>query len=291
MSNNKNCLQEIIFSLQKFWSDYGCIIVQPYDNEVGAGTFNPNTFLAVQGCKPWKVAYVQPSRRPTDGRYGENPNRLYRHHQFQVIIKPSPENIQEIYLKSLEAIGIDLQKHDIRFEEDDWESPTLGATGLGWQILCDGTEITQFTYFQQVAGIELSPISVELTYGLERITAFIQNRKHVMDIEWVDNISYGDVLKRYEYELSKYSFEVADIETHWTMFNLAEKECHNALQNKLALAGYEWLMKCSHWFNVLDARGAISVTERTGYITRIRNLAKECSDVYLAESKAKETTK
>lgn len=273
-------LQEIIFRLQKYWSDYGCVIAQPYDHEVGAGTFHPCTFFGVQGPDPWKVAYVQPSRRPTDGRYGDNPNRLYQHHQFQAIIKPSPVNAQEIYLKSLEAIGIDVRNHDLRFEEDDWESPTLGATGLGWQILCDGTEISQFTYFQQMAGYEMRPVTLELTYGLERIAAFVQGKDHVMDIEWTRGVTYRDMRKLYEYEMSGYSFDCADVARHWQHFNMAREEVAAALKAGLPYAGYEWLMNCSHWFNVLDARGAISVTERTAFIGMIRSMALACAKSY-----------
>jgi glycyl-tRNA synthetase alpha chain len=274
-------LQNIILSLQRYWGDYGCVLAQPYDMEVGAGTFHTATFFGVLGPEPWKVAYVQPSRRPTDGRYGDNPNRLYQHHQFQVIVKPSPADAQELYLESLRTIGIDTRHHDIRFEEDDWESPTLGATGLGWQVLCDGTEITQFTYFQQMAGYELHPVSLEYTYGLERIAAFIQGVDHVLDIEWVEGVSYRQLRKAVEYQLSAYSFEAASIERHWQLFNLAEEECWNALEHKLVLPAYEWLLKCSHWFNVLDARGAISVTERTGYIGRIRTMARACAETYI----------
>ena len=273
-------LQEIIFRLQKYWSDYGCEIVQPYDHEVGAGTFHPCTFFGVQGPDPWKVAYVQPSRRPTDGRYGDNPNRLYQHHQFQAIIKPSPVNAQEVYLKSLEAIGIDPRVHDLRFEEDDWESPTLGATGLGWQILCDGTEISQFTYFQQMAGFEMKPVTLELTYGLERIAAFVQGKDHVMDIEWTEGVTYRDMRKMFEYELSDYSFSHASMERHWQFFKQAEAECKETLEAKIPYAAYEWLMNCSHWFNVLDARGAISVTQRTAFIGMIRSMALSCAKCY-----------
>jgi glycyl-tRNA synthetase alpha chain len=279
-------LQNIILGLQRYWGEYGCVLAQPYDMEVGAGTFHTATFFGVLGPEPWKVAYVQPSRRPTDGRYGDNPNRLYQHHQFQVIVKPSPADAQELYLESLRAIGIDTRHHDIRFEEDDWESPTLGATGLGWQVLCDGTEITQFTYFQQMAGYELQPVSIEYTYGLERIAAFIQGVDHVLDIEWVEGVTYGQMRTQVEYEFSAYSFDGADIERHWQFFNLAEQECRHALDRNLVLPAYEWLLKCSHWFNILDARGAISVTERTGYIARIRAMARACAETYLDERTA-----
>ena len=282
MKQERPTLQNIILALQRYWGGYGCVLSQPLDQEVGAGTFHPHTFFGVLGREPWKVAYVQPSRRPADGRYGDNPNRLYQHHQFQVIVKPSPPDAQAIYLDSLRAIGIDTRHHDIRFEEDDWESPTLGATGLGWQVLCDGTEITQFTYFQQVAGYELQPVSLELTYGLDRIAAFIQGVNHVMDIEWVEGVTYRSLRKRFEYQLTSYSFHGASVERHWQLFNIAEQECRDQLAAKLVYPAYEWLLKCSHWFNMLDARGAISVTERTGYIARIRAMAKECAQAYLA---------
>ena len=281
MTTTAMTLQDIILSLQRYWGGLGCVLAQPYDNEVGAGTFHTATFFGVLGPAPWKVAYVQPSRRPSDGRYGDNPNRLYQHHQFQVVLKPSPPDAQELYLKSLKVIGIDTRHHDLRFEEDDWESPTLGATGLGWQVLCDGTEISQFTYFQQMAGYEMKPVSVEYTYGLERIAAFIQGVDHVMDVEWVRGVTYRDLKKRFEFELTDYSFDGANIERHWQLFNAAEQECRDTLARKLALPAYEWLLKCSHWFNILDARGAISVTERTGYITRIRAMARECAAAYL----------
>jgi len=284
MAMTTRSLQEIILALQQYWGRLGCVLAQPFDAEVGAGTFHTATFFGVLGPGPWKVAFVQPSRRPSDGRYGENPNRLYQHHQFQVIIKPSPPDAQELYLKSLKAIGIDVRHHDLRFEEDDWESPTLGATGLGWQVLCDGTEITQFTYFQQMAGFELNPVSVEYTYGLERIAAFIQGVNHVMDVQWADGVTYGALKKRLEAELSAYSFDGADIARHWQLFNAAEEESRSALARHLALPAYEWLLKCSHWFNILDARGAISVTERTGYIGRIRAMARDCATEYLTQT-------
>lgn len=282
MTQHQDTFYSLLCTLQNYWSGHGCSIALPYDMPMGAGTFHPCTFFAVLGSDPWRVAYAQPSRRPTDGRYGENPNRLYQHTQFQVILKPSPDTAQELYLESLRAIGIDTRAHDIRFEEDDWESPTLGATGLGWQVLCDGTEITQFTYFQQVAGIDLSPISVELTYGLERIAAFVQGVDHVMDIAYADNVCYRDMKKECEHAMSAYCFQSASVERHWQLFTLAEQECQNALDNKLALPAYEWLLQCSNWFNVLDARGAISVAERTRYIARIRAMARACARTHLA---------
>ena len=276
--------QEIILRLQKYWSEKGCIICQPYDIEKGAGTFNPMTFFGALGPKPHAAAYVEPSRRPTDGRYGENPNRLYQHHQFQVIIKPVPYNIQEFYLKSLEYIGIVLAEHDIRFVEDDWESPTLGATGLGWEVWLDAMEITQYTYFQQIGGIELDPISVELTYGLERIAMFLQGKDNVYDVVWggdeANPVLYKDIRHKFEYEFSKYSFEDADIDLHFKLFRDYEKECSLLLEKKLVRPAYDYVLKASHTFNVLDARNAISVTERVGYIALIRNLARRCAELY-----------
>ena len=274
--------QEIILKLQKFWSDQGCVILQPYDLEVGAGTFHPATTLRSLGPKPWKAAYVQPSRRPTDGRYGENPNRLQHYYQFQVIIKPSPEDVQKLYLKSLSSIGINYQDHDIRFVEDDWESPTLGASGLGWEVWCDGMEVTQFTYFQQMAGFECKPVSAEITYGLERLAMFIQGKKSVFDIEWnKDGVTYDQVFKQSEKEFSAYNFEHANTDNLLTIFNFAETECKSLLEKNLCLPAYDQCLKASHTFNLLDARGVISVSERAGYITRIRNLAKGCGEVWL----------
>lgn len=275
--------QDIILKLQKFWNEKGCIIGNPYDIETGAGTFNPNTFLMSLGPEPWDVAYVEPSRRPKDGRYGENPNRVYQHHQFQVIMKPSPDNIQEMYLESLKELGIDATEHDIRFVEDDWESPTLGAWGLGWEVWLDGQEITQFTYFQQVGGLELEVVPVEITYGLERIALAIQKKDSVFDLEWTKGVKYGDMRFQFEYEFSKYSFEIADMDMHFDMFNKFEKEAERILEKNLVLPAYDCVLKCSHFFNVLDARGAISTTERMSYILRVRNLAKRCAEIYVAE--------
>ena len=283
-NKKKNFLsfQEITMSLQKFWSKYGCVILQPYDIEVGAGTFHPATTLRSLGPKPWKAAYVQPSRRPTDGRYGENPNRLQHYYQYQVILKPSPENVKQLYLKSLNAIGIDVKKHDIRFIEDDWESPTLGATGLGWEVWCDGMEITQFTYFQQMASVECKPVPVELTYGLERICMFVQGKKNVFDIEWnEEGVKYKDIFFRSEKEFSAYNFEFANTETLLKNFELAEIECKSLLEKNLALPAYDQCLKASHFFNLLDARGVIGVAERTGFIGRIRELAKGSGEVWL----------
>ena len=273
--NKTLSFQDIIMNLQKFWGKYGCLILQPYDIEVGAGTFHPATTLRSLGPKPWKAAYVQPSRRPTDGRYGENPNRLQHYYQFQVIIKPSPKDIKQTYLKSLASIGIDTKKHDIRFVEDDWESPTLGAAGLGWEVWCDGMEVTQFTYFQQMTGIECKPVPVELTYGLERLCMFVQGKKNVYDLDWNnEGVKYKEVFFQAEKEFSAYNFEFANTETLLKNFEFAELECKALLEKKLALPAYDQCLKASHIFNLLDARGVIGVAERTGYINRIRELAK-----------------
>jgi len=270
-------------ALEKYWADRGCVIQQPYDLEVGAGTFNPATLLRALGPEPWSVAYVEPSRRPTDGRYGENPNRLCHYYQYQVIIKPSPIEIQDMYLGSLEALGIDHLDHDIRFVEDDWESPTLGASGLGWEVWLDGMEITQFTYFQQAGSIRLDPISVEITYGLERICMYLQEKDNVYDLMWNDSITYGDVHKKGEWELSVYHFEEADVEMLVRAFDMYEKESLRISDKGLVLPAYDYCLKCSHTFNILDARGAIGVTERTHYIDRIRNLARLVSKNYVAQ--------
>ncbi len=274
--------QNLIFNLQKFWDKQGCIILQPYDLEVGAGTFHPATTLRSLGPKPWKAAYVQPSRRPTDGRYGKNPNRLQHYYQYQVIIKPSPKDIKQMYLKSLAAIGIDSKDHDIRFVEDDWESPTLGAAGLGWEVWCDGMEITQFTYFQRMTGIDCKPISVELTYGLERICMFVQGKKNVFDIDWNDDgVKYKDVYLQSEKEFSAYNFDYANTDSLLRNFEIAEKECKSLLEKKLPLPAYDQCLKASHIFNLLDSRGVIAVAERTGYINRIRDLAKGTGSAWL----------
>ena len=278
--------QEIIFSLQNFWSKQGCVILQPYDLEVGAGTFHPATTLRSLGPDPWKTAYVQPSRRPTDGRYGENPNRLQHYYQFQVLIKPSPKDIQKLYLKSLTALGIIYKNHDIRFVEDDWESPTLGASGLGWEVWCDGMEITQFTYFQQMAGYECKPVSVEITYGLERICMFIQSKDSVYDLDWNDQgTKYKDIYLRSEKEYSAYNFEYANTDTLLQTFIGVENECNNLYEKKLCLPAYDQCLKASHIFNLLDSRGIISVTERANYINRIRSLTKKCGELWLEQPK------
>jgi glycyl-tRNA synthetase alpha chain len=275
--------QELILALENFWAEYGCIIQQPYDIEVGAGTSNPATFLRVLGPEPWNVAYVEPSRRPADGRYGENPNRLQHYYQYQVILKPSPIDIQEIYLKSLESFGVDPLKHDIRFVEDDWESPTLGAWGLGWEVWLDGLEITQFTYFQQAGGIELKPVSGELTYGIERIAMFLQAVDNVYDLKWNDEVTYGDVHHKGEVEWSIHNFEEADIPLQLRLFDEYERESLRLIEKGLVLPAYDYCLKCSHTFNILDARGAISVTERTHFIGRVRNLARRVAERYLQQ--------
>ena len=278
--------QDTILNLQKYWSKHGCIILQPYDIEVGAGTFHPATTLRSLGVKPWKTAYVQPSRRPTDGRYGENPNRLQHYYQFQVLIKPSPNNIKKLYLNSLSSIGIKHQEHDIRFVEDDWESPTLGAAGLGWEVWCDGMEVTQFTYFQQMAGIECNPISVELTYGLERLCMFTQGKKNVFDLAWNnEGVLYKDVFHQAEKEFSKYNFEIANTNNLFKIFDMLEDEAKSLADNKLSLPSYDQCLKASHVFNILDARGVISVAQRAKYIARIRDLVKVVGQVWLESQK------
>ena len=278
--------QDTILNLQKYWITQGCVVLQPYDIEVGAGTFHPATTLRSLGSKPWRAAYVQPSRRPADGRYGENPNRLQHYYQFQVIIKPSPKEIKKLYLNSLLKIGIDYREHDIRFVEDDWESPTLGAAGLGWEVWCDGMEITQFTYFQQMAGIECKPVSVELTYGLERICMFTQGKNNVFDLIWNDEgIKYRDVFYQAEKEYSAYNFEFANTEHLLKNFGIAESECKSLLEKKLPLPAYDQCLKASHIFNLLDARGVIGVAQRTEYISRIRELAKGAGQAWLESQK------
>ena len=279
---NKSTFQSLIFELQSFWDEQGCVIVQPYDMEVGAGTFHPATILRALGPEPWRVAYVQPTRRPTDGRYGENPNRLQHYYQFQVLLKPSPDDVQETYLKSLDRLGIDAKLHDIRFVEDDWESPTLGASGVGWEVWCDGMEVTQFTYFQQVGGIECDPVSVELTYGIERLAMYIQGVENVYDLDWNGaGVTYGDVFLQNEREFSAYNFEHADTAILLRHFEDAETECTALLAAELPLPAYDQCIKASHRFNMLDARGVISVPERAAYIARVRALAKGCCEAWL----------
>ena len=310
-ASNPLTFQELILRLQTFWAQRGCVLQQPYDVEVGAGTMAPETFLRVLGPKPYKVAYVQPSRRPADGRYGENPNRLFKHMQLQVILKPPPENVQELYLDSLASIGIDLRQHDIKFEEDNWEAPTLSAWGVGWQVMLDGLEITQFTYFQQCGGVDLFPISAELTYGLERIGAFLQDVDSIYDIVWARDpetgsvVKYGDVRLADELQFSVYNFELADVEKTWKHFDLCEAECkgllekysalgkdHNADKSRFPLLGaYDLCLKCSHMFNILDARGAISVTERVGVIGRVRALAVGIAKAWVDQQEAEAPAK
>ena len=294
--------QDLILALERFWVERGCLLVQPYESEVGAGTMNPNTYLRAIGPEPWNVAYVEPSRRPTDGRYGDNPNRLQRFHQYQVILKPSPLNIQELYLDSLRALGTDPKAHDIRFVEDDWESPTLGAWGLGWQVWLDGLEISQFTYFQQCGGLDCRPVSGELTYGLERIAMYLQDVENVYDLRWSDDVSYGELHKHAEWEWSTFNFERADVELHFLLFDRHERECEKLLglakgkgkgnkltfeesdpMKRLVLPAYDQVLKCSHLFNVLDARGAIGVTERQRYIGRVRLLARATAESWYGQ--------
>jgi len=276
--------QQLILALQQFWASEGAVLQQPYDVEVGAGTMHPDTFFRVLGPEPWRVAYCSPSRRPVDGRYGQNPFRVYRHYQFQVILKPSPPDVQDLYLKSLSAFGIDAKAHDIRFDEDNWESPTLGAAGVGWQVLMDGMEISQFTYFQQAGGVELAPISAEITYGLERITMYLQDVDDVYELRWSADRLYADVRKEEEYELSRYSFELADVDLHRLLFDRALAEGWRVLKagDRTVLPAYDWCLKSSHAFNVLDARGAISVSQRAGMILGIRKLACAIAERYVA---------
>ncbi len=272
--------QDIILTLQNFWAKQGCNIIQPYDMEMGAGTFHQATFFGSLGSKPTAVAYAQPCRRPKDGRYGENPNRFQHYYQFQTVIKPSPENIQELYIESLKAIGVEVEKHDIRFVEDDWESPTLGAWGLGWEVWLDGMEISQFTYFQQVGGVDVSPIAVELTYGLERLAMYIQNVDDYRELKWNDTTLYSDIFYHKEVEFSKFNFELADVKSLFATFEDYEKQCHFLIEEDVVYPAYDYLLKCSHTFNLLDARGVISVTERAAYIGRIRTMAKLCAELY-----------
>ncbi len=278
--------QEVLLTLERYWAGLGCIIQQPYDMEKGAGTLNPATLLRCLGPEPWNVAYVEPSRRPKDGRYGENPNRLQHYYQYQVILKPSPDDLQDLYLDSLRALGIRPQEHDIRFVEDDWENPTVGAWGLGWEVWLDGMEVTQFTYFQQAGGIECDPVSGELTYGTERLAMYLQGVENVYDLTWVEGIKYGDVHKKGEWEHSTYNFEESDPAMLFRLFESFEAESRRIVKKGLVLPAYDYALKCSHAFNLLDARGAISVTERTGYIGRVRNLARACAEAYLAQREA-----
>jgi len=281
--NSSHTIQEIILLLNEFWNKQGCILMNPYDVETGAGTMNPMTTLRTIGPEEWNVAYVEPSRRPADGRYGENPNRLYQHHQYQVILKPSPDNVEELYLASLEALGINPLDHDIRFVEDNWEAPTLGAWGLGWEIWLDGMEVTQFTYFQQVGGIECHPVSAELTYGIERIASYLQDVEDVFDLEYTQGVSYASIFRQPEFEHSKYTFEVADTELMIRWFNDYEQEAGRALAENLVFPAYDYVLKCSHTFNQLDAAGAISVSARASYIGRVRTLSQKIAKIFLSE--------
>ncbi|MBC6150348.1 glycine--tRNA ligase subunit alpha [Listeria booriae] len=276
-------LQAMIRTLQDYWSEQGCIMLQSYDVEKGAGTMSPYTFLKAIGPEPWKAGYVEPSRRPADGRYGENPNRLFQHHQFQVVMKPSPDNIQELYLGSLEKLGINALEHDIRFVEDNWENPSLGCAGLGWEVWLDGMEITQFTYFQQVGGLECSPVTSEITYGLERLASYIQEKENVFDLEWTEGISYRDIFYQSEYENSKYAFETSNGEMLLSLFDTYEREAGRQMEEGLVFPAYDCVLKCSHTFNLLDAKGVVSVTERAQYIARIRNLARRIAKTFYIE--------
>ena len=280
--------QDVILALQAYWAQQGCLIWQPYDQETGAGTFNPATFLRALGPWPWRAAYVEPSRRPTDGRYGENPNRFQHYYQFQVVLKPSPREAQQLYLDSLRALGIDLGTHDVRFVEDDWESPTLGASGLGWEVWLDGVEVTQYTYFQQIGGFECDPITCELTYGLERIAMILQGCESALDLVWVDGFTYGEVHLEDEIQYSRYNFEVASVDLLMTLFTGYEAECDRLVEAELPLPAYDFVLKCSHAFNLLDARGAISVAERASYIGRVRRLARQVARAYLEQRQARE---
>ena len=281
----KLSMQDIILTLQQFWAKQGCMIMQSYDTEKGAGTMSPYTFLRAIGPEPWNVAYVEPSRRPADGRYGENPNRLYQHHQFQVLMKLNPDNIQDLYLDSLRALGIEPKEHDIRFVEDNWENPSMGCAGVGWEVWLDGMEVTQFTYFQQVGGLEVKPVASEVTYGLERLSSYIQDVNSVFDLEWADGVKYGDIFKEPEYEHSKYAFEESNQEMLLDAFDTYEKEAKRLIKEGLVHPAYDYILKCSHTFNLLDARGAVSVTERAGYLARIRNMAKAIAKVFVEERK------
>ena len=283
MSEKKMNLQDMIFKLEKYWADQGCLVLQAYDTEKGAGTMSPYTFLRSLGPEPWNAVYVEPSRRPDDGRYGENPNRLYQHHQLQVVMKPSPKNIQELYLDSLKAVGIDPLQHDIRFVEDNWENPSLGCAGLGWEVWLDGMEITQFTYFQQVGSMQVDAVTAELTYGIERLASYIQEVDSVYDLEWVDGVAYGEIFKQPEYEHSVYTFDESDVETLFDSFKKFEAEALRCIELGLVHPGYDYVLKCSHTFNLLDARGAVSVTDRAGYLAGIRHMAQKVARAFVEE--------
>jgi glycyl-tRNA synthetase alpha chain len=274
--------QETIASLERFWADYGCVLMQPYHTEVGAGTFNPATFLRCLGPEPWKVGYVEPSIRPTDGRYGENPFRFQHFFQYQVVLKPAPDDVLDVYFDSLAALGIDLAQHDVRLVEDDWEGPTLGAWGLGWEVWIDGTEVTQWTYFQQLGGLDLDLIPAEITYGLERIAMFLQGKRTAFELEWAPGVTWGDVYREYERQWSIYNFEEAPVDVLFKRFDEHERECRHLIDRGLPLPAYDQVLKCSHTFNLLDARGAVSATQRASYIARVRNLARDVAQLYLA---------
>lgn len=283
MSEKKMNLQDMIFKLEKYWADQGCLVLQAYDSEKGAGTMSPYTFLRSLGPEPWNAVYVEPSRRPDDGRYGENPNRLYQHHQLQVVMKPSPKNIQELYLDSLKAVGIDPLQHDIRFVEDNWENPSLGCAGLGWEVWLDGMEVTQFTYFQQVGSMQVDAVTAELTYGIERLASYIQEVDSVYDLEWVDGVAYGEIFKQPEYEHSVYTFDESDVDTLFDSFKKFEAEALRCIELGLVHPGYDYVLKCSHTFNLLDARGAVSVTDRAGYLAGIRHMAQKVARAFVEE--------
>lgn len=281
--DHKLNVQEMILTLQRFWSEQGCMLMQAYDTEKGAGTMSPYTFLRAIGPEPWNAAYVEPSRRPADGRYGDNPNRLYQHHQFQVVMKPSPDDIQERYLNSLRALGIEPLEHDIRFVEDNWENPSMGCAGVGWEVWLDGMEVSQFTYFQVVGGLNVKPVTSEITYGIERLASYIQDVNSVFDLEWGDGVKYGEIFKEPEYENSKYSFEESNQDMLLQLFDMYEKEAKKQIKNGLVHPAYDYILKCSHTFNLLDARGAVSVTERAGYLSRIRNMARSVARAFVSE--------
>ncbi|KRK34225.1 glycine--tRNA ligase subunit alpha [Loigolactobacillus bifermentans] len=281
--DHKLNVQEMILTLQRFWGEQGCMLMQAYDTEKGAGTMSPYTFLRAIGPEPWNAAYVEPSRRPADGRYGDNPNRLYQHHQFQVVMKPSPDDIQERYLNSLRALGIEPLEHDIRFVEDNWENPSMGCAGVGWEVWLDGMEVSQFTYFQVVGGLNVKPVTSEITYGIERLASYIQDVNSVFDLEWGDGVKYGEIFKEPEYENSKYSFEESNQDMLLQLFDMYEKEAKKQIKNGLVHPAYDYILKCSHTFNLLDARGAVSVTERAGYLSRIRNMARSVARAFVSE--------
>lgn len=285
MTKKATTIQEMILALHQFWSEQGCLVMNAYDTEKGAGTMSPYTFLRAIGPEPWKACYVEPSRRPDDGRYGQNPNRLYQHHQYQVVLKPNPENVQELYIKSLESLGIDPLEHDIRFVEDNWENPSMGCAGLGWEVWLDGMEVTQFTYFQQVGGLDCHPTTSELTYGIERLASYLQGVDSVYDLVWSNGVKYGEIFQHPEYEHSVYSFEKANTDMLFTAFDAYEKEANQQLENGLVHPAYDYILKCSHTFNILDARGVISVTDRAAYLARVRHMAQQVARLMVEKRK------